>query len=185
MGDSWGEHSCAPLGFDWGQNSKINKEVSGKSQLSHSFDSWVVSFPGQKCVQIWITSNGQMPYLRDYRQSLIFGLRGELKGVYVSEIIRVRHLKIKILCQSIDIYEHAACPTADPTVCVHAGGEVLGPGERERPSACVCFSLSSLEQSSLTTTAHHLVQLPILTFLAGINGSEISFLTRRLAGLKK
>lgn len=91
---------------------KINKEVPGKSQLSHSFDSWMVSFPGQKCVQIWITSNSQMPYLKDDSQSLIFGLGGELKGVYVSEIIRVRHLKIKILCQPINIYECVKFPTA-------------------------------------------------------------------------
>lgn len=72
----------------------------------------MVSFPGQKCVQIWVTSNSQMPYLKDDSQSLIFGLRGEVKAVYVSEIIRVRHLKIKILCQPINIYECVKFPTA-------------------------------------------------------------------------
>lgn len=79
----------------------------------------MVSFPGQKCGQIRITSNTQRPYLKGDSQSLIFGLRGELKGVYVSEVIRVRHLKIKILCQPINIYECVKFPTA-PFHNVHA-----------------------------------------------------------------
>lgn len=127
MDPRWGTpehtHTCSP-GVWLRITQQINKEVPGKRQLSHSFDSWMVSFPGQKGVQIWITSKSQMPYLKDDRQRLIFGLRGEFKGVYVPEIIKVRHLKVKILCQPINIHECVKFPTA-PFHSFHAL-----PGER-------------------------------------------------------
>lgn len=100
-----------PPGFFWESHSKTSK-VPSKSQPSHSFDSWMVSLPDQTCVQIWITSHSQKPYLKGDSWSLIFGLRGELKGVYVSEIIRVRHLRTQILCQPINIYECVKFPSA-------------------------------------------------------------------------
>lgn len=144
----------------------------------------MVSFPGQKCVQIWITSNSQMPYLQADRQSLIFGLRRELKGVYVSEIIRVRHLKIKILCQPINIYESVTCPTAPfhsfPCIEVRRCLTV----ETDSISLPACFSLCSAEQSSFKTMTHFLVNLYSPFSLKSTRVRFFFFLTRDLAGLK-
>lgn len=86
----------------------------------------------------------QIPYLKGDSQCLIFARRGELKGVYVSGIIGVRHLQIKILCQPINIYECVKFPTS-PFHNFHAsqveGGLTL---ERCRVSLPARFSLFSV-----------------------------------------
>lgn len=150
----------------WPALSQTNK-VSGKIQLSRSFDSWMVRSP--VCTNLGYIS--QLRWLIwKATASLIFGLRGELKGVCVAEIIRVRHLEIKILCQPINMYECVVSDSPIPQFPCVAGWELLGPGDNISPM--VHFFLAA--QRSIYSSLWLIVQEPMPTFLTKSLQSDIS-----------